>query len=319
MTSFRFSQLFALGTGCAALVQPIAGRLLDRYGVRLCISSGCVALGLGMLALSHAQGPVSLFFAVTIVRGTSIGCLEAWPAAAIALWFRKYRGRAMALFQIVAGFPTGVVATMMQRLDLAFGWRMAMVMIAAGLFCLAAACAALLRDPPSDPAGIVVYPSPPNDCHDAAEHQIECVSPAPPSHEASEISCTDSGQASEMGIVPADDNAAKELNMSAERGPIASAADVTPASRRLYTLGVLYSSVCLVTMIGGGIDIFTIELACGGGGGGNGDTLVNATDRGIGGTSDAVLMPEYDVASFIFLPMGLTLSVIHANTPNATH
>ena len=103
--TLEFAQVFALGTGCAALLQPFFGRALDVAGPRCCIPVGCMILASGMALLGVAREPVHIFFAIVAIRATSIGCLEAWPAATVAMSFKRYRGRAMAVMQVMGGLP----------------------------------------------------------------------------------------------------------------------------------------------------------------------------------------------------------------------
>ena len=114
LTDSLFARVFAMGTLAASLVQPLAGRLLDLWGIRTCIPLGLCALAGGLTFMSMTAGPLSLFCSFTVIRATSIGVLEAWPSAAIAIYFVRFRGRAMALMSVCGGLPTGLIAAAMQ-------------------------------------------------------------------------------------------------------------------------------------------------------------------------------------------------------------
>lgn len=256
METMEFARCFSLGTGIAALLQPFFGRALDVHGVRRCMPVGCVLLALGLALLGAARGPMAIFAAFVLIRATAIGCLDSWPSATVALWFVRYRGRAMALLKLMGGIPTGVVASLMQVFDGLLGWRLTIgVIIPSSLMLVAACCAAGLRNQPASETP----------CTELAE--VSATSPA-------KLVSEDSPVGREAGQCP--------------QAPTAVAAEQRTELRGLrfwYTLGVLYLSMCSMTAIGGGIDLFTVEIARGGEGN-----------------------QVYDVAAFVFLPMGVSVS-----------
>ncbi|MDP5349343.1 MAG: MFS transporter, partial [Paracoccaceae bacterium] len=54
-----------------ALAAPTAGRLLDRHGARIVMGTGSVLAALSLIALSQAQGLVSLVLALVAVEVTA--------------------------------------------------------------------------------------------------------------------------------------------------------------------------------------------------------------------------------------------------------
>lgn len=298
--TLEFSRTFALGTFCAAFVQPFAGLLLDRCSLRVAIPFGCAVLACGQLLLSTATSPLALFCAFVIIRGTAIGALEAWTSAAIARWYVRFRGRAMALVKVMGGLPTGVMATLMQHLDKVIGWRRTATLSAASLLALAAVCAALLRDPPSSAATMVApsaadaEPSAAAEATPSTPSVIELEASSSSDKAASSGSHLSSPPASAAGpspslacpslaspslsrtqLLPAD--LALSTNATAHPPPpaasAAASATAVPAALRCerpaqyfvkyYPLCLIYCSVCACTVIGGGVDLFTVEMARG--------------------------------------------------------
>ena len=92
LDDLTFANSFAIGTATASLFQPFFGALLDVRGLRFCMPLGVLGLGAGLLLLSFATGPSIVTLSFVLIRATSIGCLDAWTAAAISLWFSTYRG-----------------------------------------------------------------------------------------------------------------------------------------------------------------------------------------------------------------------------------
>ena len=258
-TDMQFASLFSLGTLVAACVQPFFGLLLDWQGVRVCIPLGLCALAGGMLMLSVTTGPFGLFCSFAVIRATSIGCLEAWPSAALSFWFRRFRGRAMALMMVVGGLPTGTVAAAMQTSDAAIGWRSTLHVVIICLLVHASLCAMFLRNRP--PLG--------------EEGQQQQSAKQPP---AVELAASKKPDQPETPSTAEPQQAPAAQSWSRRLLP----------SQRAYTLGVLYCSACLITAVGGGIDLFTVEMARG--------------DAPHG-------QPTYDVASVVFLPIGVILSI----------
>ena len=252
-----FASAFAAGTFGAALVQPLLGLMLDARGLRFCMPVGLVALGVGLLLLSYAEGLLTIFVAFVLIRATAIGCLDAWASAAITLWFTQYRGRAMAVMMVVAGLPTGLVASAMQASDRQFGWRLTLRFVVLLHLGLAGLCGTFLVNPPKGLRSSAAHAAQASTQMEAAagdgsaaEADTEVDEAATPTkHAAAASASRDVAEAAE-GHSPTD-------------GPSAAARHPPWLSRRTYTLAVLYSSIFIITSISGGIDLFTVVMARG--------------------------------------------------------
>ena len=150
LDSRGFGLVFAGATLTAATVQPLFGHCLDKFGARTCLPLGLLLLATGCVLISHASTPAMLFPAFVCMRATSIGCLESWTSALIALWFDRRRGRALAAMMVVSGLPTGIMADFVHIGDEAIGWRMTYQIAAACLCGLAGLAAATVRNRPAD-------------------------------------------------------------------------------------------------------------------------------------------------------------------------
>ena len=212
--------------------------------------------------------------------------------------------------QVVAGLPTGFVAAAMQLADRHLGWRTSLRVVTLCLVALSAVCAACLREPPSRrvaPAQAAAG------AKAAAQAEAATEMEAPPpiqddDEEASVSAHACAATATEEQKSAPHHASSRPPNVVVPEPPssLASPVSVTSTaeaaagreveasrrpcwSRSTYTLCVLYGSTFIATCISGGIDIFTVVIAR-------------------GGRSDGE--PSYDVASYVFLPMGLTLSVV---------
>ena len=242
LDSSSFGTIFAGATLAAATVQPSFGHCFDRFGARVCLPCGLLLLATGLLVLSAAEGPGFLCGACFLMRTTSIGCLQSWPSALIALWFDRRRGRALAAMMVVAGLPTGMMADFVHISDEALGWRHTYALLAVCSTVLALLCALLVRHRPADVGQYLDGAAPPTDL---------TVTPAMLDPDREGDVTVNAGEA--------------ETGLAAMGGLPPRSASTYRATAWLRgcsrTLALLYASVFVQTTIGGGIDIFTASIA----------------------------------------------------------
>ncbi len=106
----------------AALLGPVLGWLLDRYGPRRFIRTGVVIFGAGLIWLSQIETMPAFYGAfIVIALGTSL-CGFFPLNVAIIQWFEKKRARAISMLSFglaVGGIFVPVVAWSLET----FGWR----------------------------------------------------------------------------------------------------------------------------------------------------------------------------------------------------
>lgn len=117
-----------------ALLGPLLGWIVDRFGPRAMVQAGVVLLSLGFFALSQVEGLPGFYGAVLlIVVGTSL-CGYFPFSVTIVHWFQRRRARALSLMSLglaLGGIAAPAVAWAMQN----FGWqRMALASSAIILF-----------------------------------------------------------------------------------------------------------------------------------------------------------------------------------------
>lgn len=143
--AFSIAQLVA---GGAAI--PV-GRWVDQHGTRGIMTAGAILGTVSLLAWSGVES-VAEFYAVWMVIGIAASAVFYEPAfALIATWFRRNRGRALTVLTFIGGFAAVVFVPLTTWLVERFGWRSALVWLAAiyGLLTIAPH-AIILRRRPSD-------------------------------------------------------------------------------------------------------------------------------------------------------------------------
>lgn len=141
---------FSINLIVYALSAPLAGKLVDRFGVRRLVSIGAVILGLTLIAYSRIQTIHGLYFAVAAaaIGGAATGFVP--HITLVANWFSRRRGLAMGI--VNAGILSNMLlAPAVQYLISSLGWRAAILMLAGcAVFILAPLAAIFLRTRPED-------------------------------------------------------------------------------------------------------------------------------------------------------------------------
>lgn len=143
----ELSTLYAVATLSAAALLPFVGGLSDRTTGRRFLTTVLVLLGLSLLAFAHVESVLALGLSFFAVRLLGQGAIGLGTLTVTVRWFRRYRGRALAV--VALGYALGemVFPGVIYGLIEAFGWRGSLVVLA-GLYVLlfAPAVGLLLRE-----------------------------------------------------------------------------------------------------------------------------------------------------------------------------
>ena len=157
--SFGWSKT-ALAGGAAvqqmesALLGPIVGWMIDRFGARAMVRIGVVMFAAGLMLLSAVESLTSFYLAfVVLAVGMSMGG-HLPMSVAVMHWFERYRARALSLLTLgfaVGGFVVPVIAWSFAK----YGWRetafgCGVVMLVAGL-----PLANMIRNRPRDMGEVI--------------------------------------------------------------------------------------------------------------------------------------------------------------------
>ncbi len=99
----------ALGWFINGASQVFFGRLVDRFGGRIVMTLGLIAMGIGSMAIAAVGNVFALIVLYGVVVSFASGALSGGPPGVLAArWFRKSRGKAMS-FMAAGGSVGGLV------------------------------------------------------------------------------------------------------------------------------------------------------------------------------------------------------------------
>jgi MFS family permease len=118
-----------LGAGFAVGI----GRLLDRLGGRVVLTTVALALGLVVCAMSRAASVTELAVWVTLTRGLGQSALSVISIALVGLWFTRRIDTAMAIYSVVLSVGFMAAFPLVGWLVQAWGWRAAWLAVGCAL------------------------------------------------------------------------------------------------------------------------------------------------------------------------------------------
>ncbi|MGQ9572301.1 MAG: MFS transporter [Dehalococcoidia bacterium] len=140
---------FSLALVAEGVSAPAVGYMVDRLGAPRLLIAGTLLMGSGFLLLGQIQAVWQLYAAITIA---AIGMGLAGPGVcmvAIAHWFVKKRGRALALMSCGVG-TCGVMVLVLATLISLLGWRNAVAIIGISQIAICIPLALTVRHRPED-------------------------------------------------------------------------------------------------------------------------------------------------------------------------
>ena len=146
----------SLGSVLGAALAPFSGRLVDRFGARMILVVGGLAVVVGCMYLSMAQALAGFYVAFTMVRIADQGLIQIGASVSVGKWFLRRRGRAVGLVFFGGSLGMIVLAPAVQFVITNWDWRAAWMALAAVMLCIGVIPSALfVRRQPED-MGLVI-------------------------------------------------------------------------------------------------------------------------------------------------------------------
>lgn len=127
----ELSSLYAGATLAAAVCLPFVGRWADRTSGRTFLTTIIALLALALFFFANVQGVAMLGAAFFTLRLLGQGAIGLGTLTEVVRWFRRYRGRALALVALGFAFGEMVFPSMIYALQSAVGWCGSLLFFAA--------------------------------------------------------------------------------------------------------------------------------------------------------------------------------------------
>jgi MFS family permease len=147
ISRIHLSTLYAVATLCAAACLPLIGGWSDRTSGRRFLGPVLGLLGLALVLFSRVESVAALAVGFFALRLLGQGAIGLGTLTVTVRWFRRFRGRALALVSLGYAFGEMVFPGTIYALIDHLGWRGSLVAIgAAYLLVFSPGVAALLRE-----------------------------------------------------------------------------------------------------------------------------------------------------------------------------
>jgi len=126
---------------------PLVGFLVDRFGPRKLILWGGITVGFGLILLSATQS-LGMFYAAFLLLGFGAGgCTAVVSMTAVANWFRRKVGLALAVMGSGVGSSGLMVLLIVGLIDL-YQWRATLIILGLGMWALGIPLSLIVRNRP---------------------------------------------------------------------------------------------------------------------------------------------------------------------------
>jgi MFS transporter, OFA family, oxalate/formate antiporter len=141
-----FTLLIVLQT----FLSPIQGYLVDKFGARLLIASGCLLSGLGWITAGYVTSITGLYLTYGLLCGVGTGIVYVGVVGLMVRWFPDRRGFATGVVAAGYGFGALLTNTPIYNMIEASGYQHTLIVFGIILGIVGAAASLMLRLPTAD-------------------------------------------------------------------------------------------------------------------------------------------------------------------------
>lgn len=123
ITRSALSSAYLVGTLVGASALPMAGRAIDRWGVRTTMTLIVAAFGFALVGASRVAGIVTLTAAFVGIRMLGQGSLSLAATTSVAFWFDRRRGTAVGISTATGQGLMSLAPVVLTAGIVAIGWR----------------------------------------------------------------------------------------------------------------------------------------------------------------------------------------------------
>lgn len=142
--------VFGLQTAVLYTAAVGAGRVIERYGQRRVAAASGATLVAGLVWTAFARSYVELLVAFGVMAAIGMSGLYIVGYATLPAWFKRRRGAATGLASAGLGVGLVVIPPGADYAVSAFGWRSAMLLLAAAVGLMSIVVVSLFADDPAD-------------------------------------------------------------------------------------------------------------------------------------------------------------------------
>ena len=119
----EIASFYTFGSLTAATLMIIIGKLFDRYGGRILMSSITILFGLACLWMSQVSNSYEVYIGFTMLRALGQGALTLVSTSLVAIWFIQYRGRANAFNSLGSALSQAIFPLLIFYLITNLNWQ----------------------------------------------------------------------------------------------------------------------------------------------------------------------------------------------------
>jgi MFS family permease len=146
--------VFSITAAIYSLLGLATGTLADRYGPRVVVLIGAIAMGAGLLTTATIDRLWVGYVSYGLGVGVGVACVYVPMLALVGGWFSRRRNLALGIAVSGIGAGTLVFAPLAAKLIERFGWREAYLILGATSLILLGGCALIVTAPPATSAAV---------------------------------------------------------------------------------------------------------------------------------------------------------------------